>query len=1294
MRLWDVEATKVIRTSRGADEQFFCVAFSPDGQVVADADIKQLRVSNVRTGKTFFTHRSTDIISMAWSPTASVLACGVGYPPGQSDAEVHFFGVTAERVIDIDSVQVGDNSIYGIAWQPNGRKLALAGGDTGTIFILDGQALRQERLLEGHTSGLDLITFSSNGQLLASRSHDKTIRIWRCDTWDTVAVLEEQVSNTWMHTIAFHPTLPLLATLGEEDTVIRIWKLNYTTLLGKRNVPKSVHYTTAKLVLVGDTGVGKTGLGWRLAHGAFKEHTSTHGQQFWVLDDLYRKRKDGTDCEAVLWDLAGQHVYRPVHAIFLDDVDLSLIVFDPTNRQDPLKGVSFWLEQLAGKKQLPPSVLVGARVDRGRSALSRDELLQFCQQHGISGGYIGTSAVTGEGVDELLKLMQTYIPWDQKKATVTTATFKRIKEYVLALKEKPDRRGVLVPPGALRQQLQAIDPDWQFTDAEMMSAVKHLENHGYVAILRRTSHEESILLTPELLMNVASSIFLEADRHPRELGAISETGLLEGRYSFPELIGLEVTEQRILLEAAVIRFLERAICFRETLGPETLLVFPNLIKQKRPLLDDIETIEDMSYIVRGRVENVYAAMVVLLGYTQAFTRVNQWQNQAQYEMGRGEICGFRLIEEREGEIEMVLYYSDTMPAYGRTMFQGLFENFLYQHDVEVTQFPPVMCPKGHRQERIIVIKGLREHKKFSFCSECGKKVTLPDLDEPVAVNGQDFDSIRREEALARLRSKYETYLANVKNFRHDRAAPRCYLSFLPAQADWAKHLKRDLSDAGAFIIENSAEIKAEDVLVLLCSPAYKQAWEHPSGTLIADATLIRSHLKQSAPRCNVILLLGGGGLDVSSPDELRKCPAHDFREETRYAISLFDLVLDIYAVPPRHLRFAPLRQSLQEQWERLLGGAFQAQGTAPDENAKAETATKEITFMNYQDFQLLITNEHRIRASSEQGDEWSDLQLDNNTLELALQLIEKGATDSELLKGVGGELYRALFPNKINGQFRATLAAAAGAGNAVRLRLLFQSPDLAALPWEFLYDESTNSFLANNTNTALSRYIDVPLGKRDLKAASRPLKILLVISSPSNLDKLDAAEEERLIREALSKHIDAGEIELDVLTEATIRNIHQHLRAKPYNVFHFIGHGVFRNDKGHIALVEPDGRAKLMDDENFANFFLGNNTLGLAVLNACQGATVSSNRAFAGIAPNLVRRGIPAVVAMQYSILDTTACLFADEFYRTLALGWPVDAAIQTTRNTISMEVGLDKPDFGTPVLFMRAKDGLIMRGL
>ncbi len=358
-----------------------------------------------------------------------------------------------------------------------------------------------------------------------------------------------------------------------------------------------------------------------------------------------------------------------------------------------------------------------------------------------------------------------------------------------------------------------------------------------------------------------------------------------------------------------------------------------------------------------------------------------------------------------------------------------------------------------------------------------------------------------------------------------------------------------------------------------------------------------------------------------------------------------------------------------------------------------ETATQtESKPMKYQDFQILVDKNNQIRASStKEGEALSEFRLDMNEIELALELIELNKTNDKLLKRLGNQLYQALFPNQINARFHATMAGAQANQESVRLRLIFQSPQLAALPWEFLYDAETNIFLGNNIQTVLSRYIDVPLQKRDIITAKLPLKVLLVISSPTDLAPLDATGEATLINSALETHIKAGQIELDIIKEATTRNINQKLREKPYNIFHFIGHGVFKDNKGYIALEDDNKQAKLMDEESFSNFFLGYRSLGLAVLNSCKGAEVSEQQIFAGIAPNLVQRGIPAVVAMQYSIFDTTAKIFADEFYRTLALGYPVDAAIQTTRNAISQEIGLNQRDFATPVLYMRAKDGIIL---
>ncbi len=725
-----------------------------------------------------------------------------------------------------------------------------------------------------------------------------------------MAILTEEGTQNWVSSLAFHPHLPILSTLSEKDTVIRIWDLDIDLLLGQTPTD-STRYTTAKLVLVGDSGVGKTGLGWRLAHGEFKEHSSTHGQQFWVIDDLCTTRADGTECQAVLWDLAGQHVYRQIHSIFLDDVDASLVLFDPSNRQDPLKGAQFWLEQLKGKGQLPPSVLVGARVDRGAPAPSRDELAQFCQRYGISGGYVSTSAKDEIGLDELMDILRAQIPWDEMTTTVTTVTFKRVKDYVLSLKEQPERENVLVSPAELRAQLQATDPEWTFSDAEMMTAVGHLGTHGYVSILTGSSGDKHILLAPDLLVGLASSIVLLADKHERELGAVSETELLQGRYPLDELAGLDEAERHILLDAAVLRFLEHNVCFRETLGLETLLIFPGLIKQKRPIVDEFEAIDDVSYVAQGRVENIYAALVVLLGYTPTFTRINQWQRQAQYEMGAGQICGFRLIEEREGEIELVLYYSAAMPEFGRATLQGLFEQFLYRRDVVVTRYPPVACPDGHRQERATVVKRIREGKQFLFCEECGKKITLPEIEKP-ALDVQSAPWIRREEALARLRSAYEAHLVRVKGFRRDRAAPRCYISRLPEEVTWAQ-LSQDLRDAGVYVVQERDQIEGGDFVVMVDTPLYQQSFQCNVQPIAADVALIRARLEQGK-KSSVIPLSSTG----------------DLAQTTRYALNLFDLVLSLYVIR-NHPAFEPLRKSLYQQWERLpKGGGTDGSGISPE----------------------------------------------------------------------------------------------------------------------------------------------------------------------------------------------------------------------------------------------------------------------------------------------------------------------------------------------------------------------------
>jgi len=76
----------------------------------------------------------------------------------------------------------------------------------------------------------------------------------------TVATLAEEASPNWAAGLAVHPSAPVLATLGRDDSVIRIWDLDFTALLDCVSATPSVHYTHAKVILVGDRVWGKPDL--------------------------------------------------------------------------------------------------------------------------------------------------------------------------------------------------------------------------------------------------------------------------------------------------------------------------------------------------------------------------------------------------------------------------------------------------------------------------------------------------------------------------------------------------------------------------------------------------------------------------------------------------------------------------------------------------------------------------------------------------------------------------------------------------------------------------------------------------------------------------------------------------------------------------------------------------------------------------------------------------------------------------------------------------------------------------
>jgi CHAT domain-containing protein len=235
-------------------------------------------------------------------------------------------------------------------------------------------------------------------------------------------------------------------------------------------------------------------------------------------------------------------------------------------------------------------------------------------------------------------------------------------------------------------------------------------------------------------------------------------------------------------------------------------------------------------------------------------------------------------------------------------------------------------------------------------------------------------------------------------------------------------------------------------------------------------------------------------------------------------------------------------------------------------------------------------------------------------------------------------------------------------------------------------------FLALNPDTVVSRYLNLALPPERVRRREGPLHMLAIVADPTDQIRLNPDEWEKIIKAALAMPMTEGQMTLQTVKRATRREIRNALLAHKPDIIQFVGHGIYQDGKGYIALVDEEtGKTWLVDDERFAGLYMGHDdNLGLISLATCESAQSDNPQGFLGIAPQLVQRGVPAVIAMQYEVYIKTAKVFLDSFYNAVAARKPIDWATQSARNDISLEFGLDNREFATPVLYMRAEDGVV----
>lgn len=735
--LWDVETGNLKWGLDGHQGPIYDVSWSADGSKIATASYdRTVRLWDPSSYELLWTlnGHSDRVLSVAWSPDGKLFASGgsdntIRIWGGQVGLQQQILTGHAEAVTYLD-------------WTPDGTVLASASLDN-TIRIWDVKKGRLLHILESHSGGVVSASFSADGQILASKSKDNTVQLWRCNSWEPIARLDEISFFDGYANAMFHPQNALLASLGEGDSIVRIWELDIPYLLEDAIPADTVHYVNSKVVLVGDSGVGKTGLGLVLTGQSFQPTESTHGRHVWTLEEKTVTLSDGRKetRETLLWDLAGQPGYRLIHQLHLNEVAIALVVFSSLSAGDPFSGVRHWARALrqAQIAQSEPgwqmkTFLVAARMDRGGIGASQERIRTIIDELGFE-GYFETSAKEGWDIPQLQKAIESSLEWHKLPKVSSTDLFQTIKEFLLT--EKENER-ILTTFDALYRdfylrygnEIRLLTPSNGQDSATILrtqfaTCIGRVESRG---LIRRLSFGNLVLLQPELLDAYASAIVHTAREDIDGLGSVPEEVVITGRFRMSDDERIpDRAQEHLLLIATVEDLLRHEVALREASSGLSLLVFPSEFTKAHGDLPAPEG-QAVFFSFKGSIHNVYATLAIRLSRSIIFVKEKMWRNGVVFRSRTGFHCGIMLTEIEEGKGEITVFFDGEADQETRFQFEEYVRIHLMRRALPDTVFRRRVfaCSCGF----VVTdqLANMRAERGFNWlhCPVCAQRVSLID----------------------------------------------------------------------------------------------------------------------------------------------------------------------------------------------------------------------------------------------------------------------------------------------------------------------------------------------------------------------------------------------------------------------------------------------------------------------------------------------------------------------------------------------------------------------------------------